>query len=324
MADVAHGGTHDAHGDGHGHSPFLAHHFDSLGQQFSAGKLGMWLFLSTEILLFGGLFCAYAVYRANHPEVFMAAHHHLDKVMGGINTIVLILSSFTMAWAVTCSQRGNNFGLKLGLFLTLLGGCGFMGIKYIEYKAKIEHGLLWGKYYHPSEHAPDHGAADGDAHGAATAPATAPPANSHATTASDSHAPGATPAAPTAASAGAPAATPGTAPGRNATSADPTLLPIEPSAVALAPVGPRGVSKATAAHDEVHNQHLFFSIYFAMTGLHGLHVLAGMGVIGFLLWKSFQGAYGPEYFTPVDLGGLYWHLVDLIWIFLFPLLYLIH
>lgn len=324
MADAAHGGAHEAHGDGHGHSPFLAHHFDSLGQQFSAGKLGMWLFLSTEILLFGGLFCAYAVYRANHPEVFMAAHHHLDKVMGGINTVVLILSSFTMAWAVSCSQRGYLFGLKLGLFLTLLGGAGFMGIKYVEYKSKIEHGLLWGKYYHPSEHgdashggapgagaAESHGGAPAGSHGGAAT--DAPPAGG----ASEPHG-----AASPAAASGAPPA--GAASGASAASADPTLLPIEPSTVVLAPVGPRGVSKPSAAHDEVYNQHLFFSIYFAMTGLHGLHVLAGMGVIGFLLWKSFQGAYGPEYFTPVDLGGLYWHLVDLIWIFLFPLLYLIH
>src|SRR5664279_2075427 len=107
MTTTAHDpGTNDAHGDAHGndrggheHPKFLAHHFETPVQQFDAGKLGVWLFLTTEILLFSGLFCAYSVYRANHPEVFAYAHLYLDKNLGALNTIVLIFSSLTMAWA---------------------------------------------------------------------------------------------------------------------------------------------------------------------------------------------------------------------------------
>src|SRR5882757_2853701 len=95
--------AHDAHGHGDGHNPHLAHHFDTPDQQYQSGKLAMWVFLATEILMFGGLFCAYAVYRHNHPEVFAFAHQYLDRTLGATNTIVLIASSFTMAWAVRCS-----------------------------------------------------------------------------------------------------------------------------------------------------------------------------------------------------------------------------
>lgn len=311
MADLAHGSGHStaAHGNahGHGHSPFLAHHFDTLDQQFSAGKLGMWLFLATEILLFGGLFCAYAVYRANHPEIFDVGHLALDKKWGAINTVVLLVSSFTMAWAVTCAQQGKQFGLRLGLFLTLLGGFGFMGIKFVEYQAKFEHGYLWGRSYNPTSHS----GVQHDAHGAE-------PAAAHAAPAADTHAsaPVEAAAAPSAGAAPAAAVPAGAA-------NDPAALPIEPTSIKMAAAAPGGLGM-TAEEHHANNVHLFFSIYFLMTGLHGLHVLAGMGVIGYLLIKSFQGAYGPEYFTPVDLGGLYWHLVDLIWIYLFPLLYLIH
>jgi cytochrome c oxidase subunit III len=137
--------SHDAHGHGHddgnGHDPHLAHHFDTPEQQIASGKLGMWVFLATEILMFGGLFCAYAVYRHNHPEVFEAAHKQLDKTWGAINTIVLITSSLTMAWGVRLAQLGRNKGLIITLILTLLGGFGFMMIKSVEYKTKWEHGL---------------------------------------------------------------------------------------------------------------------------------------------------------------------------------------
>src|SRR5438067_2741205 len=100
--------THEAHGPGDGHDPHLAHHFDTMEQQTESGKLGMWVFLATEILMFGGLFCAYSVYRHNHPEVFEWAHHALDRKWGAINTVVLLASSLTMAWGVRASQMGNN------------------------------------------------------------------------------------------------------------------------------------------------------------------------------------------------------------------------
>ena len=219
------------------HAPHLKHHFDTAEQQFDAGKLGIWLFLATEILLFGGLFCAYAIYRANHPEIFVYAHRYLDKLLGATNTVVLLCSSLTMAWAVRAAQLGQRRLLIALLSLTLLGGAGFMSIKYVEYKAKWEHGLLPGTHFAPQEHAE---------------------------------------------------------------------------------------GEAAAAHGKrPDNTQIFFGIYFLMTGLHGIHVLAGMGAIAWILVRSVKGHFGPEYFTPVDFVGLYWHLVDLIWIFLFPLLYLI-
>jgi cytochrome c oxidase subunit 3 len=250
----------------HEASPHLQHHFDTEEQQFDAGKLGMWLFLATEILLFGGMFVAYAIYRANHPEIFIYAHQYLDKILGGTNTVILLCSSLTMAWAVRASQLGQQRLLVVLLSLTLLGGFGFMGIKYLEYKAKWEHGLLPGTHFAPHE---------GGEHKA-------------------------TPAAPS-----APAAT------------------ISPSAE-----GPSGRARHDARDDQGHgerpsNVQIFFGIYFLMTGLHGIHVLIGMGAITWLLFRSIKKEFGPAYFTPVDFVGLYWHLVDLIWIFLFPLLYLI-
>jgi len=334
------------HGE-HGHSKYLHHHFESLQQQFDSDKLGMWLFLVTEILMFGGLFCAYSVYRANHPEIFIYAHQFLDKTLGGINTVVLITSSFTMAWAVRAAQLNQRKLLVTLLALTLCGGVGFMCIKAVEYNQKWKHGLLWGKYYvSPSEHE-EHGA-DGE-EGAAEAPAEpAPPAESTEGGSSagltaetqteeagageghvaDANAPPAESAA--AAAEPAPPAEESAAPVQ---AAEQTGLAIEPSKIALAAEGPTGLAPAAvpaAAHgagphgDEPRNVRTFFAIYFAMTGLHALHVLAGMVVITIMLILSVKGRFNSEYYTPIDLTGLFWHLVDLIWIFLFPLLYLIH
>jgi len=298
---------------GHEHPPFLQHHFDTPAQQFDSSKFGMWLFLATEILLFGGLFCAYAIYRANHPEIFVYAHTFLDTTLGGINTVILLSSSLTMAWGVRAAQLGQRRLLIVLLGLTLLGGFGFMGIKFVEYKAKFEHGLLWARSYAPEAHGTSHGAAGTTDHGAATAPAGAPGAE-------DGHAGVASAAAePAPAAAQAPAAA---APG----------ITREVSLIRPAARGPVGLAAAPGASGDGHsvsraapaNVQVFFSIYFLMTGLHGLHVLAGMASIAWLMFRAAGGAFGPEYYTPVDLVGLYWHLVDLIWIFLFPLLYLIH
>ena len=270
----------------HSSSPYQQHHFDTPEQQFDAGKLGIWLFLATEILLFGGLFCAYAIYRANHHEVFVYAHQFLDKVLGGTNTVILLCSSLTMAWAVRASQLGQRRLLITLLSLTLLGGFGFMGIKYVEYKAKWEHGLLPGTHFAPRE--------EGEAEAQPVAPAAPAPS-------------------PPAAAAGAP----------GPSGAGTTI-----KAAAQGPAGTVGLDASAQSGAASHgkrpsNVQIFFGIYFLMTGLHGIHVLAGMGAIVWILVRSIKGHFGPEYFTPVDFVGLYWHLVDLIWIFLFPLLYLI-
>ena len=141
---------------GQEHPGFLAHHFDTPRQQFNAGKLGMWIFLVTEILLFSGLFCAYVVYRANHPEIFIYAHRFLDKNLGALNTCVLIFSSLTMAWAVRSAQRERKAALAVLLSITLLCGFVFLGVKYVEYRHKWHEGLLWASRYEPQPEAAGH------------------------------------------------------------------------------------------------------------------------------------------------------------------------
>jgi cytochrome c oxidase subunit III len=329
--DHAHGSDphgHDAHG-GHGHSeyPFLAHHFDTPGQQFDSAKLGMWVFLATEILFFGALFAMYTLMRAKEPEVFSFASNYLDTIMGGINTAVLILSSLTMAMAVHFAQRSKKVPLVACLFLTFLGACGFLVIKYFEYTHKFEVNLKWGpSFYQPvMEGGRPVGAPEVPLipEGMAAAPAAAAPA----------------------------------------VAVNPLIgkpLPAESSAIKKAAPGPQGLagdaaplmagqtgSESMAGHDghgkamtpEEHehmmkahvydaelpvNTHRFFGIYYCMTGLHGIHVVVGMFLIGWITIRAMRGDFNSKYYTPVDMVGLYWHIVDLIWIFLFPLFYLIH
>ncbi len=208
--------------------PRLQHHFDNLEQQFEASALGMWLFLVTEILFFGGLFLAYLVYRLSYPRAFAEASHELDVVLGGVNTAVLIGSSLTMAMAVWAAQLGRRGRQLLFLGLTIGLGLVFLGIKAVEYSHKFEHGLV---------------------------------------------------------------------PGRE--------LPLR-------------VGTATRIHAQ-----LFFSLYFVMTGLHAVHMVVGIGLMAVLFVMAYRGRFTRAYHTPVEVSGLYWHFVDIVWIFLFPLLYLI-
>lgn len=296
------------------HPSYLQHHFDTPEQQYSSGKLGMWLFLSTEVLLFAGLFCAYGVYRAIHPEIFIYAHHFLDTKLGAINTVILLCSSFTMAWAVRASQLNQRKLMAVLLSLTILGGFGFMGIKYVEYSHKIHDGLMWGKKYQPVAGGHGDEVVAADEHGAADEHAAAEAELAEALDA-DAAAQAAVEADP------------------NAAYGLPESLKVEASNVPTAPAGPAGtIDEVTTRPDElpsataenVQNVHIFFGIYFLMTGLHGIHVLLGMAAIAWVLMRGLRGDFSAAYNTPVDLVGLYWHLVDLIWIFLFPLLYLIH
>ena len=424
------GGHHDAHGDdSHGdhHDPNLAHHFDSMEQQFESGKLGMWVFLATEILMFGGLFCAYAIYRGNNPDIFLFAHQALNTEMGAINTAVLLASSFTMAVGVKAASEGRNTLLFAMLVVTFLGGVGFMTIKSMEYVEKYDHGLFpgtWNAFYttdagfesadakaeqeshtieyiekkhdkaghggghgegHSGGHAEDHGAGHAEPHGnpvpqnaddmrdsdetelpgtpagEGTSPLTAahgdnasspqpevPTTVDHTTEASIDGTP------PPAAGGGevtAAAPSPGSSawppvPADHMALTAPVNLAPQVNEAYLAPaprVGPVeglvvGGSKLQAAETagpkypgfanlsplDQERTHIFFQIYFVMTGLHGLHVLIGMGLIFWVGVATLKYGFGPSYYAPVDIVGLYWHLVDLIWIFLFPLLYLIH
>ncbi|MFH1699376.1 MAG: cytochrome c oxidase subunit 3 family protein [Candidatus Zixiibacteriota bacterium] len=212
--------------DANGHPSHLAHHFSDVTQQQDSAKLGMWIFLLTEILLFGGLFCFYAIYRAWNPDMFYNAHKFLDSNLGMLNTIVLITSSLTMALSIRFMQVGDKRKTVISLALTLVFAAVFLVVKYFEYSHKYHLGQLPGKYY--------------------------------------------------------------------------TFTGVEGS-----------------------NPHIFFSVYFVMTGLHGLHVIGGMIAITWVMVKTLKNRFSKDYYTPMEMTGLYWHLVDLIWIFLFPLLYLI-
>ena len=209
------------------HHPKLQHHFDDMAQQVEASTLGMWVFLVTEIMFFGGLFTAYLVYRHANPEGFAEASHHLNVTWGAVNTIVLIVSSLTMALAVRSAQISAPAKTQVvWIGATMLLGAAFLGVKAIEYYDKFSHHLVPGPDFHWEGKHPK---------------------------------------------------------------------PAE----------------------------MFYSLYFCMTGLHAIHMVIGLGimtVIGIMAWRR---TFDADYYTPVEVAGLYWHFVDIVWIFLFPLLYLI-
>ena len=203
-----------------------AHQFDDVVQQHEASWIGMWIFLATEVMFFGGMFLGYTIYRSVNPQGFASASNHLDVWLGAINTAVLICSSFTMALAVRAAQLGQRRPVIIFLILTILLGSAFLSVKFTEYHVKFSEQLVPG------------------------------------------------------------------------------------SAFAFAG------SHAAAAE-------LFFSLYFAMTGMHALHMIIGLGLLATLVVKSARGRFSSSYYTPVEIVGLYWHFVDIVWIFLFPLLYLV-
>jgi cytochrome c oxidase subunit 3 len=306
--DVGHGHDdhgHEAHDPIHAANPHLAHHFDTPQQQFDAGKLGIWLFLLTEVLFFAGLFCAYTVYRAMHPEVFVYAHYFLDTKLGALNTCVLLISSLTAAWAVRNAQLAEKKMLMINILVTIACACTFMCVKYVEYAHKYHDGLLPGHNFQPKEQIWELKSFR-DKH-----PEAAEYAEKLAKLDEKK--------------AGAPAAAakPGEAPAEPAEKIErPTEEELEPL-LAAGLVGPRSLDPS--AHiSRPRMAHVFFGIYFFMTGLHGFHVVIGIGIWIWMLFKASKNQFGPTYFGPIDFTALYWHLVDLIWIYLFPLLYLIH
>jgi cytochrome c oxidase subunit 3 len=211
-------------------TPALRVQFDTEAQQKAASSLGMWIFLVTEIMFFGGMFAVYTIYRSWYPDVFAIASSSLNEIIGALNTGVLLLSSFTMVMAVRAGQLGQQKAIVIFLILTLLFGGIFLGVKAYEWNQKFEEHHI---------------------------------------------------------------------PGQVAFHLD-------------------GVLPADQGHAQ-----LFFSIYFAMTGLHALHMVIGVGILLTLIVQARKGRFSASYYTPVDVAGLYWHFVDIIWIFLFPLLYLI-
>jgi cytochrome c oxidase subunit 3 len=214
------------------HATAVQHHFENADQQKDASTIGMWVFLVTEVMFFGGLFLAYFVYRQAYPAAFAAASNNTNLLIGAANTTVLICSSLTMAFAVRCAAMGKKNLIVLFLILTLLLGGTFLGVKAYEYHDKwVRHEV----------------------------------------------------------------------PGHNFDCRD----------------------EAGKACTDAGHTPLFFALYFGMTGLHATHMVVGVGIILFLIAQARKGAYSAAWHTPVELFGLYWHFVDIVWIFLFPLLYLI-
>jgi cytochrome c oxidase subunit 3 len=338
------------HADGHHEHPaWLAHHFDDAEQQYDSGKLGMWLFLVTEVLFFSGMFCAYSLYRNRNPEVFEFCSAFLNEKLGAINTGVLLFSSLTMAWAVRAAQLRQHRLLTGMLGATL--GCAaiFLGVKAVEYSHKWELGLLPGRYYQ-SQLGGHHGAEVGylgylmivpaivtvccavyylyalmlrstfhlriagplviagacffggvalgqyleseveSSHGAAGHSAHGDEHASHSHE-GEQHDDASAPA--------------------KVVPQDEIMVDSDEIATPNADVNQKGMAG------------LFFSIYYCMTGIHAIHIIGGMIVITWLIVKAARFEFHEEYFGPVDNVGLYWHLVDFIWIYLFPLLYLI-
>jgi len=185
----------------------------------------MWVFLGQELLFFGGLFVAYIVFRFLHPDMFMDASHHLSWKMGATNTVILLLSSFTMVMGVRATQLSKRILAIKYLTATFLFAGAFMVVKFFEYAEKVRHGFLPARFF--------------------------------------------------------------------------------------------------TGESAYETTHIFYGLYFTMTGLHGLHVVVGMGLLIWLIIRTKKGHFHADYYTPVEMVGLYWHLVDLIWIFLFPLYYLI-
>jgi cytochrome c oxidase subunit 3 len=288
------------------------HHFESADQQYQSAKLGMWIFLVTEILFFGGLFCAYTVYRSNHPEVFVFGHHFLDKNLGALNTVILICSSLTAAWAVRAAQLKQIRVLKIMIAVTMLFAFGFLGVKGIEYNSKWKHGLLWARQYHPhidhaetSEAVADEGViAEGSSEVSVEETANLQEVGDGTLAVAQTDV--VEESVPAAESNG------------------------DRSKIAPAAQGPSGLAiddvsePTTGIEIEPANAQIFFSIYFLMTGLHGIHVIGGIGAFAWLFFCARRGDFSTGHFTRVDMVALYWHLVDLIWIYLFLLLYLIH
>jgi cytochrome c oxidase subunit 3 len=214
----------------HSHPSYQAHHFHTVQQQVDSAKLGMWLFLVTEVLFFSGLFMGYIAVRFWYPEMFLDSSYALSIPMGAVNTVVLLASSLTVALAVREAQLADPNNPQVGkmvgyLAVTIIGALIFLVVKYFEYSHKFHEGTVPGNFF--------------------------------------------------------------------------------------------------TAEGFLDNAHLFFGIYFCMTGLHGIHVVIGIGVLTWILVRAKRGDFHRDFHVPLENAGLYWHLVDLIWIFLFPLLYLV-
>ena len=290
----------DIHDDQY-HPPGLQHQFEDMKQQEESVSIGMWMFLVQEIMFFGGMFTVYLVFRSKYPMAFAAGSNHLDVVMGFINTLVLIVSSLTMALGVYYAQKGNRNMQVIMIVLTMIFGATFLGVKAIEYTDKYNNGLIpfsnWNKRTPKEEHKTEH-SEEAKTKSAETESKTEEHHYSNPTGEFQWH--------------------------------DGVKLVIQ------ARDDPKGnyLTKAEKigyfdANGEINPDkfrdkiRIFFWIYFVMTGLHALHMIIGLGLMAWLLWRAWIGSFSADYYSPVEMSGLYWHFVDIVWIFLFPLLYLL-
>lgn len=289
--------AHDTH-EHHYHAPGLQHQFEDMGQQQESASIGMWMFLVQEIMFFGGLFTVYLVFRSRYPMAFAAGSNHLDAFWGALNTLVLIVSSLTMALAVRNAQLGKRNAQVIMIFVTMIFGATFLGVKAIEYTDKYNHGLI-----------PIDGLNKKIPEGARTQQASfALPFETRAFAAGEGE-----------------AAHPNPKGNFQIEKKDEELVVMARDGNFLTDAEKIGYfTNGEIDGEKFSNKvRIFFWIYFVMTGLHALHMIIGLGLMAWLLWKAWMGTYSGDYYSPVEMSGLYWHFVDIVWIFLFPLLYLL-
>lgn len=297
--------NHEDKHDDHYHPPGLRHQFDDMKQQVDSVTIGMWVFLAQEIMFFGALFTVYLVFRSKYPMAFAAGSNHLDPFWGGLNTLVLIVSSLTMALAVYSAQKGKRNAQVILILLTMLFGSVFLGVKAIEYTGKYEHGQIpvngWNKVVKEGEHKEE-----------AVVPLPLETRASAATT-EEAHA----------------------NPRGDFHIDEEVAKPIK-EIIEKQYSLPEDESFLTESENfgyfsggEFDNVkfsqkvQIFFWIYFVLTGLHAVHMIIGLGIMTWLLYKAWKGSFSADFYSPVEISGLYWHFVDIVWIFLFPLLYLL-
>ena len=289
--------AHDTH---EYHQPGLQHHFEDMGQQQESDSIGMWMFLVQEIMFFGGMFTVYLVFRSRYPMAFAAGSNHLNALFGGLNTLVLIVSSLTMALAVRAAQMGQR-NLQVGLLiLTMIFGATFLGVKAVEYKEKYDDGLVpvAGLNLKTEKESTEYGASLGrqdPKESLPTAQGEEPGAEKYVNPKGDFI----------------------WQDTKLAQKAQQGGFLTEAEKIGYFANGEISQAKF---QDKVR---IFFWIYFVMTGLHALHMIIGLGIMTWLTWKAFRGTFTADYYAPVEITGLYWHFVDIVWIFLFPLLYLL-
>ncbi len=305
------------------HNPYLAHQFEEIGQQQEAQTLGMWIFLATEVMFFGGLFLAFGVYHLHFHQTFILASAQLSWVLGLVNTAILITSSLTMALAVHAAQTGDKGKQVKFLAATLAFAFGFLVVKTIEYTGKYNHHLIPGKSFQfdPSASYPKAKGHKDEHHGdkVALTSAGTPAYQIPTSVAGPALVPVAVAEGATAAAAASAAAAPEFRKDLDHLGAS-GVLPRRPESMGFA--DPSVHAGLYGKEDVKKHAQIFFVLYFCMTGLHGIHVLGGIVVIFWLLIRAALGHFHAKNFAAVEITGLYWHFVDLVWIYLFPLLYL--